>query len=141
MKRSLTTLVVFIFVSLALSACVSKSFTVTNVWARPGLSGSNSAIYMTINNPSQADALVEARCDVAATVELHMTTMESGVMKMQAQDSIALPVNGQVKLEPGGLHVMLINLRRDLKAGDQFPVTLRFQHAQEMTLQVQVKEP
>jgi copper(I)-binding protein len=70
-----------------------------------------------------------------------MTKMESGVMKMQAQDSIALPANGQAKLEPGGLHIMLINLRRDLKAGDKFPVTLRFQHAREMTLQVQVKEP
>jgi copper(I)-binding protein len=141
MKQSLTLFAVFIVVTLALSACAPKSLAANNVWAQPGVSGGNSAIYMTISNPGQADALVEARCDVATAVELHMTMMESGVMKMQPQDSIALPANGQAKLGPGGFHIMLINLRRDLKVGDKFPVTLRFQHAPEMTLQVQVKEP
>jgi hypothetical protein len=139
MKRSL--ILVSVFIVVALSACASPALTANNVWARPGVAGGNSAIYATISNPGQADALVQARCDVAAAVELHMTKMESGVMKMQAQDSITLPANSQAKLEPGGLHIMLINLRRDLKAGDKFPVTLRFQHAQEMTLEVQVKEP
>ncbi len=62
-------------------------------------------------------------------------------MTMHHQESIVIPAGGQVKFEPGGLPVMLTNLGRDLKVGDAFSLTLRFQSAGERTLQVKVREP
>jgi copper(I)-binding protein len=46
-----------------------------------------------------------------------------------------------VEFEPGGLHVMLVNLSRDLKSGDQFKITLNFQNAGDMALDAEVMEP
>ncbi len=130
--------------ALAWSGCASnQALTVRDVWARPGVAGGNSAVYMTIANPgNRAEALLSATSDVAAQVELHTTQMDhSGAMTMHHQESIPIPARGQVELKPGGLHVMLIGLERDLKAGDKFSLVLRFQHAGEMVLQVMVQEP
>lgn len=142
MKRLVPFALCVVVVVLALSACVSnQSLNVTDVWARPGIAGGNSAVYLTISNPGRADAVLGAQSDAAAQVELHQTKMEqSGAMAMHHQESIAIPAGGQVKFEPGGLHVMLTNLRHDLKAGDAFSVTLKFQNAGERTLHVRVRE-
>jgi copper(I)-binding protein len=143
MRCSLLVSLCAVAIVVSLGACASNQpLAITDVWARPGIVGGNSAVYLTINNPGRADALLSAQSDVAAQVELHMTKMEqSGAMVMHHQDSIAIPAGGQVKFESGGLHVMLTNLRHDLKAGDAFSVTLKFQSAGERTVQVQVREP
>ena len=65
----------------------------------------------------------------------------NGVMSMQPQESVPVPAQGTVEFKAGGLHVMLINLNRDLKVGDTFTVTLNFQNAGEITVDVTVKEP
>ena len=143
MKRFALFALCVVVIVLSLSACASNQpLAVKDVWARPGIAGGNSAVYLTINNPGRADALLSAKSDVAAQVELHMTKMEqSGAMAMHHQESVAVPAGGQVKFEPGGLHVMFTNLHRDLKVGDNFSLTLRFQSAGEMVLQVKVQEP
>lgn len=116
---------------------------VENVWARPGITGGNSAVYFTIRNTTgQDETLLSAQAEVAAAVELHMSTMSAdGTMSMQPQESVPVPPNGEVNFEPAGLHVMLINLPEALSPGDQFPLTLTFQNAGEIEVQVTVNEP
>lgn len=133
--------VLFLLAAL-LAACGpagNRSLQVTDVWARPGLADGNSAIFFTIDNPGANDVLLSASSDVANAVELHKTSMQDGVMKMEHQMSVSVP-GGETGFKPGGLHVMLIGLKNDLKAGDTFNVTLVFQSAGEQTLMVTVKD-
>jgi copper(I)-binding protein len=119
----------------------NKSIKVTNAWARPAQAGDNGAVYFVIeNNTGQADDLLSGASEVAQAVELHMSSMDSnGTMTMEHQMSVPVPDRGKVEFKPGGLHVMLVNLSRELKVGDQFPLTLKFNNTGEMTLQVVVK--
>ena len=73
------------------------------------------------------NTLVSVSSPVAARAELHNTTMEEGVMKMRPVGRIELPAGKPVKLAPGGLHVMLIDLKQPLKPGDKVPLTLTVQ--------------
>ncbi|MBN1453306.1 MAG: copper chaperone PCu(A)C [Anaerolineales bacterium] len=133
----------FVFAILAgvLAACGaagSGKFQVTEVWARPGLAGGNGAVFFKIENPGAADLLLSASSDVADAVELHKTIMQDGAMQMVHQMNVPIPT-GETVFKPGDLHVMLIGLKNDLKAGDTFSVTLTFQTAGERTLAVVVK--
>jgi copper(I)-binding protein len=94
------------------------------------MSSAVSGAYLTIKNTgSTPDKLLKAQGDVAASVELHTMTETNGVMEMRPVDSIEIPANGEVQLKPGGFHVMLIGLKKDLKAGDTVPLTLQFEKA------------
>ena len=85
----------------------------------------NSAAFMTLTNASDADhALVAAESSASKVVELHTHKMEGGMMKMRRLDKIELPAGETVKLQPGGLHVMLIGLARQLSPGDNVEITL-----------------
>lgn len=108
-----------------------------------GQMGANSAAYMTIaNKGKEPDRLVGAKADVSKAVEIHETVMDGDVMRMQpVQGGIEVPAGGQVELKPGGYHVMLIGLTRDLNAGDKFPLTLQFEKGGEMTVQAEVRQP
>lgn len=68
--------------------------------------------------------LVEARSPLAGNVEIHEMAMEGGVMKMRALPAVALPAGKAVELKPGGHHVMLFDLKQQIKAGDSVPLTL-----------------
>lgn len=133
----------FALVALVLNACGQKTLSVENVWARPGITGGNSAVYFVVNNPTGiADTLLSASTPVTPNAEMHKSKMnENGVMEMQQQDSVQVPARSQVEFQPGGLHVMLINLPQDLNAGETISLTLTFQNAGEIELSVPVKEP
>ena len=119
-----------------------KEVMIHEAWARPGVAGGNSAIYFTVHNDTKQDAaLVGAAADVAETVEVHRSSMVDGVMKMEPQDSVPLPAGEMVNFAPGGLHVMLINLKRDLKPGDEFTAALRLADGTEISVPVAVQEP
>lgn len=116
----------------------TAGLTIAEPWVRAAATG-NSAAYMLIRNGgSDADRLVKAEADVAAAVELHETKMEGNMMKMAPVEGIAIPAAGQVELKPGGLHIMLIGLKRELKAGESVKLTLHFEKAgtREVTAQV-----
>jgi copper(I)-binding protein len=111
-----------------------------DAWARAAATG-NSAAYMTLKNGgAAADRLVKAESDVASAVELHKTTMEGGMMKMAPVDGIALPAQGQAELKPGGLHVMLIGLKRELKAGEKLKLKLYFEKAGAQEIEAEVRK-
>ncbi len=113
-----------------------------NAYARTtGGIGKTGAIYFMLHNNYDADdRLVEARADIAKRVELHTHHEDAnGVMQMLfLEDGIALPAGEMHELARGGDHVMLMGLTRDLKDGDTFPLTLVFEHAPEMAIEVTV---
>jgi copper(I)-binding protein len=87
--------------------------------------------------------LVEVTTPVAGRVELHQMAMEGQTMRMRAVESIALPAGQAVNLASGGYHLMLFDLKRQLKEGEQVPLTLTVQDAggkrENVTLSVPVK--
>ncbi len=134
---------IWLAVVLSLAGCGAKMLHVQDAWARPANAGSNGAAYFTIQNPGKTeDALLSASASIAQAAELHLSSMNSeGTMTMQPQASVAVPAGEDVAFKPGGLHVMLVNLQRDLKIGDAFQLELEFQNAGTQIITVEVKEP
>jgi periplasmic copper chaperone A len=102
----------------------------------------NSAAYMVlVNNSAEADRLLKAESDVAGAVELHISEVKNDIMTMRQVQAIDIPAGGQVELKPGGLHVMLIGLKRPLQAGEKISLVLTFEKAGQVMLEVEVKTP
>ncbi len=121
------------------AGAAKSDVTVTQPWARatPGAS-TNGAAYMTITATGTADRLVGFSTPVADTAGLHQSASDQGVMLMRAVGPLPLEPGKSVTLAPGSYHVMLMDLRRALKQGDRFPLTLTFEHASPVTVQVDV---
>ena len=102
----------------------------------------NSAAFLQLANKGKTDdALVSASSAIADRVELHMMSMEGDVMKMRAIDSIDIKAGEEVAMKPGqGYHLMLMGLKKPLKAGDKFPLTLNFRKAGKVKVSVDVVE-
>lgn len=96
--------------------------------------------YLVIRNSGAADKLISASAaDVASSVEIHLMKLQGDVMRMRAVDAIDVGAGKAVQLQPGGYHLMLMGLKEPLKAGDHFPLKLRFEKAGEMTVDVTVE--
>ena len=93
--------------------------------------------FMKIENKGKADQLISASSPVAGEVQLHEMAMEGNVMKMRQVKDIPVPAGGAVELKPGGLHLMFMNIKAPLAAGQTVPVKLKFAKAGE----VEVKMP
>jgi copper(I)-binding protein len=143
----------------------STGVTIRDPWARtsPMVSGAGAAYMVIENTGSAADALTGGSSDVATAVEVHETYavepaastgtggMESPkasdggmgmggeMMGMRRIDRLDIPAGGSVDLKPGGYHIMLIGLTRELKAGEDLTVTLTFEKAGDVTLTIPVR--
>ena len=81
--------------------------------------------YLVIENPgARSVRITGASSPLFAAVEIHEMRMKDGMMEMQRLPSLTIPAGGKVELAPGGLHLMLIEPSRPLRAGDHVPVTL-----------------
>lgn len=108
-------------------AAAAQPVTVNDAWVRAPAPGQKVAgAYMELTSRTSM-VLVAVSSTAAAAAGLHSTTMEGGVMKMRPVGRIELPGGKVVKLAPGGLHLMLTNLRKPLKPGDKVPLTLTVQ--------------
>ncbi len=146
MKR--TIFIAWTLAALALSACASsqqtsnRGITVTDAWARPSpMMDRAGVVYMVLqNNSSVDDKLLSAQSDVAKTIELHETKQSGDMMEMSPIPNIPLPSNGKAELKPGGMHMMLVGLNRELKAGDKINFTLFFDKAGQVPVTVEVRD-
>lgn len=111
-------------------------------WARPAAMGGTSAVYMMLHNHTKNDdVLIGASTDVAEAAELHLSAMDAnGVMTMTPQSQIDLPAGGEIEFQPGGYHIMLVNLKKDLNVGDKITLVLHFKNHEDITLTVPVQE-
>lgn len=101
--------------------------------ARPG------AAYVTIRNTGdEPDRLVGIETRVAARPEVHEMEEVGGVMKMRPAQPLEIPPGGEIRLAPGGAHIMLMQLQAPLEEGKQIPITFVFEKAGEITLSAPV---
>ncbi|MBI1181031.1 MAG: copper chaperone PCu(A)C [Alphaproteobacteria bacterium] len=101
-------------------------------WARATPEGAKvGGAYVTVaNTGDEDDRLTGASLNVAGKVEIHQMSMENGVMRMKhIAEGLPIPAHGKLVLEPGSYHLMLMNLKRPLKAGDTVAGALTFQRA------------
>jgi copper(I)-binding protein len=133
----------------ALSAFVSAAFvlpaqaqvTVKDPWVRATVSAQKATgAFMQITSAQDA-RLVEARSPVAGVVEVHEMVMEKDVMKMRAVKGLDLPAGKTVELKPGGYHVMLMDLKEQMKEGATVPVTLVIEGKDKKRSTVEIKAP
>jgi copper(I)-binding protein len=133
-----------LLVSLALASCSAPAdkpanVTVSDAWATASIPGqSSSAAYFTITNSGGDDRLTTVEVSVGKA-SIHSTSMSGGVMQMRPLDGIAIPAHSTVTLKPGGLHVMIVDVKRPTTAGASFPMTLRFEQSGDRTIDVTVK--
>ena len=98
--------------------------------------------FMVIRNTGTTDRqLIKAESPVAGIVELHTHLNENGVMKMREVPSIEVKAHGQTELKPGSYHVMLIDLKEQLKEGDNVPFTLKFDDGSTHSVLAPVRRP
>ena len=120
----------------------AEGLRVEHGWSRPALAGGTGGGFLTVRNTGTApDRLLSAASPAAARVEIHASTLQDGVMRMRPQDDVPVPAGSEVALRPGGLHLMLLELRQPLRAGDRVPVTLRFERAGEVRTELTVRAP
>jgi copper(I)-binding protein len=132
---------------------------IENAWARPvslaspaggtaddahaaHAGGSNGAVYLTLRNTGrEADRLVGAESPAAHLAEVHRSGVEDGIMRMRPADGVPVPAGESVRMEPGGLHIMLIHLNKPLEPGDRFPLRLHFEKSGTQQVEVEVRAP
>ena len=119
----------------------SATIQVSKAWARPEPQGGNGAGYAVISNSGpKADKLTAATSPVAARIEIHESMIMSGQAMMHPRPGgLAIPAGGAASLKPGGFHLMMMGLKRPLKAGEQIPVTLMFKKAGKVEVRFAVR--
>lgn len=117
------------------------SLVIGHPWSRPTVSGMPTGVaYLSITNrgPRQ-DTLIGASTPAAERVEFHRTSFESGMAHMRPVGSLVVAPNSIIKAEPGGIHLMLVDLKAPLVEGTTVPLVLYFQSAGEITVQLKVE--
>ena len=125
----------------AAAATAAPAVAVEGGWARASVPGQMaSGAFMRLTAP-QAMRLVQVESPAAGVAEVHEMKMEGDVMKMRALPGLDLPAGQAVELQPGGHHVMLMDLKAPLAKGTQVPLTLVFQDARGVQSRQQLQLP
>ena len=118
--------------------------TIVDGWTAPARAGQPvSAAYVTIcNGGAEDDALINVAnvADAAAnTIEIHQSTMTEGVMSMAKVERVTLPAGQKTAFEPGGAHIMLIGVSREIAKGAEPTFTLDFENADDIQWAFEVR--
>lgn len=140
--------VVFVCAALVLSACnagsdLPEGITVEEAWIRPApMGGGVAAGYMTIRNGGPGDdALIGARAEFASEVQVHESIVQDDIAVMRPVEAIPVPAGGTVLLEPGGYHLMLMDVQEGIEFGETVTITLIFENAGEVQIQAEARRP
>ena len=130
--------VIIVLISTLIST--GNKIEIKDAWLRTGAEGLNSALYFKIeNNSDKPDTLYKISSGIAQHIMMHETYKKDDMMGMREINVIAVKPNSSIEFKPGGYHVMLMNLRRDIKKGDKIGFTLFFKSAGEMSINAIVK--
>ena len=142
MNRTIRAAVLSMLVSAAFVLTAHAQVTVKDPWVRATVSQQRATgAFMQITSAQDA-RLVEVRSPAAGIIEIHEMTMEKDVMKMRAlPDGLNLPAGKAVELKPGGYHVMLMDLKQQMKEGDSVPVILVIEGKDKKRSTIEIKAP
>lgn len=114
--------------------------TVSDSWMRQPIAGRDmSSAYVTIENSGTADdALISARSDMAARIEIHTTKMENGIASMKKMETAPVPMKQGLVMAPGGAHLMLFGLKKDFQAGEEIYMSLAFETSAPITIKIPI---
>lgn len=141
---SLALLAVFTLVFIIEPAFASKRLVqVTNAYTKVLKTmpqGQPLGVFMQIKNLVNADDVLQKITTPQGYAELHSMDVDAnGIMRMRQLQTLTIPPKGTVKLEPGGLHIMLFDVQKMPKAGDALPLMLHFKNAGKVKVIVKVK--
>ncbi len=126
----------------ATTETAAGGITIEEAWARPpAMAGGNGAAYFLVRNDGDtADRLI-AVASPLAMAEMHESVMaDDGTMEMNPVDGVDIPAGSTVEFKRGGLHIMFMGVAEPPAVGDTVPLTLTFQNAGEITIDVPVRE-
>ena len=114
---------------------------VSDGWTRPAAFGQNCAVYFILQGGVETDMLKSVSTAWADKVDIHQTTIdEQGVARMAILPELDVAAESRIEFSPRGLHLMVTGLKRELRAGQFFPVLLNFEHAGQVRLMVSVRK-
>lgn len=120
---------------------IGDDIVVKDQWIRPGAEKMTTALYFTVeNNGSETDTLYAVETDIAKMVEIHETYSNGDVMGMKEIGKIIIKPGSLIKLEPGGMHIMVMRLKKDINNGDEIKFILHFRRAGEITVTAKAKK-
>jgi periplasmic copper chaperone A len=116
------------FILLLISCQTFAEVSISDAWVRENAPGQKiGAAYMTLNSPENSKLVYVEAKSVAGSVEIHSMTMNNGVMKMRMIEELKLEANKPATLKPGSFHLMMFDLKKPLKAGDEITFRLCFE--------------
>lgn len=131
----------FIYLCFISTANAADSLQIENAWSPEAPPVAKvMAGYMKINNLSNKDIkILSAKSDLFKRVEIHLTEMSDGMMRMIKQENLKIKAKGHIELKPGGLHMMLIGKLKPVKAGSVIAVTLTLDNGKTINIKLKVK--
>jgi copper(I)-binding protein len=121
------------------AADAQGSVSVTDVWGWSS-TPDRGAVYFTVENTgAEADRLMGASSDAAGVVQVHETTMVEGTAQMSEVDGVDIPAGGTVTFEPGGYHVMMMEIPEPLEVGSTIDVTVTFEGAGDIDVTAEIR--
>jgi copper(I)-binding protein len=141
MKTNKILLITFLTAFL-LSACSSPAdIEVHQAWVRPTAKGENAAVYLTLHNHTDtADELLSVSSPVADVVEIHESKMTNDVMQMDMRMSLPIAADEEIIFTPGGLHIMLVNIKEELVLGGHTGIILHFKDHADIVVEVHIED-
>lgn len=118
----------------------SDSIEISKTWARPAAKGRNSAVYLKIyNGTGQPDSLIAVETEFAQKAEVHESYEENGMMGMRAAGVQSIKPDSVLELQPGGIHIMLMNLNQSIAEEDSILVQLLFSQSDSINITIPVR--
>ncbi|WP_374684693.1 copper chaperone PCu(A)C [Variovorax sp. ZS18.2.2] len=124
-----------------LVATAHAQVTVKEAWVRATVPQQQATGAFMQLSAAKDTKLISASSPVTPIVEVHEMAMQDGVMRMRQVPSVVLPAGKTVELKPGGYHVMLLDLKQQVKEGDTVPLTLVFEGQDGKRETLEVKAP
>lgn len=147
MKRRLLIIatLIFTFNIIALAQQPKSQISIIQIqkaWARPAVKYANSALYFVIeNNSTKTDTLLGAESKIAEEVEVHESfKKDNNKMGMRPAGKIAIKPKSEFEFKPGGFHVMLLGVTKDLKIGDKIEIVLLFKNKGKIKIKAEVRD-
>ena len=133
----------FLAGAIFLSSCSTSNngiLEVRDAWMREGLKLGSGAVYVTIvNGTGRDEELIGVSTEIAFNAEIHESMVDGdSMMQMSPLEAVLVPAGGELELKPGGYHIMLMGLTRDIKEGEQVEVTLHFKSSPDIVVTVPV---